>query len=158
LASEYYCAVFHKIYNLSTVCLRYFNVYGPRQNVASEYAGVIPKFIQTIKVGKSPVIFGDGNQTRDFIFVKDIVRANLLAAENHCNGIFNIGSGVEVSLNQLLQIIFKTMHIKNIKPIYEKERIGDIKRSFADISRGKNFGFTPKYVLENGIEEILKSN
>ncbi len=155
LASEYYCEVFRKIYGLSTVCLRYFNVYGSRQGPDSLYAAVIPKFIQMISEGKPPVIYGDGEQSRDFIFVRDVVAANLLAAESTAAGIFNIGTGEKVTLNQLARIILKIMHRGDIKPVYEKERAGDIKHSLADISKARTFGYKPEYTLETGLSKTL---
>ncbi len=95
LAGEYYCQVFHKVYKMPTVCLRYFNVYGPRQDPNSQYAAVIPRFIKRDSEGSPPIIFGDGEQTRDFTFIKDAVEANILAAESDACGVFNVGSGGE---------------------------------------------------------------
>jgi UDP-glucose 4-epimerase len=156
LGMEYYCRVFSDIYHLSTVCLRYFNVYGSRQSPNSDYAAVIPKFIQRVQNGLAPVIFGDGEQSRDFIFVKDVVGANLLAAEGDARGVFNIGSGQRTSLNQLTRTILELCDRKDIPPIYERERPGDIKHSVADIGRAKSFGFVPKYSLCEGLEELLR--
>ena len=107
LAGEYYCQVFKKVYGLDTVCLRYFNVYGPRQDPNSAYAAVIPLFIKMVLSGESPVIFGDGEQTRDFVFVKDVVSANILGVASDASGIFNIGTGKSVSLNRLTERIIK---------------------------------------------------
>ena len=157
LAGEYYCHVFSTVYHLATVCLRGFNIYGPRQNSDSEYAAVIPKFIKYVSDGKSPVIFGDGEQTRDFMFVKDIVAANILAAQSDATGIFNIGQGESTSLNQLTRLILRLMGRDDIKPIYEKERVGDIKHSLADITRARTLGYTPKYTLEEGLREVIRS-
>ena len=157
LSAEYYCEVYKLVFGLSTICLRYFNVYGPRQNANSPYSAVIPKFINAIEQNKQPVIFGDGTQTRDFVFVKDIVNANILAAESNSTGIYNIGSGQELTLNCLLSSIVKQMNKENIKPIYQKERIGDIKHSLANINKAKIFGYTPTYSLEQGLMEVIKS-
>ncbi|GAG74767.1 unnamed protein product, partial [marine sediment metagenome] len=101
LAAEYYCQVFNEVYNLPTVSLRYFNVYGPRQDPASEYAAVIPKFITRISNNKSPIIYGDGEQTRDFTFVKDVINANILAAESREKGVFNIAGGKKITIDDL---------------------------------------------------------
>ena len=157
LSAEYYCEVYKLVYGLSTICLRYFNVYGPRQNANSPYSAVIPKFIDAIEQNKQPVIFGDGKQTRDFVFVKDVVKANILAAESNSTGIYNIGSGQELTLNCLLSTILKQMNKENIKPIYQKERTGDIKHSLANINKAKIFGYTPAYSLEQGLMEVIKS-
>ncbi|MFH0768099.1 MAG: SDR family oxidoreductase [Chloroflexota bacterium] len=156
LASEYYCRVFHQVYELPTICLRYFNVYGPRQDPNSQYAAVIPRFIDTISRGSPPVIFGDGEQTRDFTFVKDVVAANILAAESELTGIFNIGNGESISVNQLTGLIIKLMG-STLEPIHEAPRLGDIKHSLADISRARAFGFEPKFSLEAGIRETKES-
>jgi UDP-glucose 4-epimerase len=156
LASEYYCQVFNLVYKLPTVCLRYFNVYGPRQDPNSQYSAVIPKFIQRILTGKSPIIFGDGEQTRDFVFVRDVVSANLLAVENDSTGIFNIGSGQKVSINQLVRWILKLLNIDNIETVYEKERSGEIKHSLADISKAKTLAYQPKFSLEAGLKETIE--
>jgi UDP-glucose 4-epimerase len=157
LASEYYCKVFEEAYGLRTVCLRYFNVYGPRQRPDSNYAAVIPKFIQRVKAVCPPIIFGDGEQTRDFVFVKDIVAANLLALESGAAGIFNVGTGESTNLNQLSGMILTIFKHSDIKPVHEKERPGDIKVSLADINRIKELGYTPKYRLMDGLVEIIGS-
>lgn len=134
LAGEHYCRVFHQVYGLPTVCLRYFNVYGPRQDPESQYAAVIPLFIKRLSEGKPPLIFGDGEQTRDFTFVKDVVTANIIAAESTATGIFNIARGESVTINDLAKLIAKIME-KNIEPIYQESRRGDIRHSLADISK-----------------------
>ena len=155
LSGEYYCEVFRNIYRLHTVCLRYFNVYGPRQDPNSPYAAVIPKFINSVQAGKPPVVFGDGEQTRDFSFVGDVVDANILAAESQAAGIFNIGSSTVVTINQLAQMIIRLMGNGAIHPVYEKPRLGDIAHSLADITRAKSFGYLPKYSLERGLKETI---
>ncbi len=157
LTAEYYCGIFNDVYKLPTACLRYFNVYGPRQAPDSQYAAVIPKFIQSIIDGKSPVIFGDGEQSRDFVFVKDVVAANILAAETGATGIFNIGQGKKATLNELTRIMLKFLDRKDIQPIYEKERMGDIKHSLADITRVRSIGYSPQYDIETGIRETIRS-
>ncbi|MFC1846988.1 SDR family oxidoreductase [Chloroflexota bacterium] len=156
LAGEYYCRVFEQVYNLPTVCLRYFNVYGPRQDPDSHYAAVVPLFISRVSQGKPPIIFGDGKQTRDFTYISDVVEANILAAESNASGVFNIGGGGnQVSLEKLARLVPKLMG-KNIDPIYEKPRPGDIRHSLADISRAKTFGYKPEYNLEEGIKETIR--
>ena len=155
LTAEYYCQVFHEIYGLKTASLRYFNVYGPRQDPNSPYAAVIPLFISKVLAGKSPVIFGDGEQSRDFTFVKDVVTANILAAESEAAGIVNIGNSQRVTINDLVRIIIKLAGNDTIKPIYKDVRPGDILHSLADNSRAKAFGFDPKYSLEEGLAEVI---
>ena len=156
LASEYYCQVFHKVYDLPTICLRYFNVFGPRQNPDSEYAPVIPLFIKRVSEGKPPVIFGDGEHTRDFTYIKDVVEANILAAENDATGIFNIGRGERISLNELAEIIIDLVG-NRIKPVHEEPRAGDIRHSLADITQAASFGYKPVYSLEQALSETIRS-
>lgn len=155
LAAEYYCQVFAKVYGLATVCLRYFNVYGARQDPNSQYAAVIPKFIRRVSEGNPPIIFGDGEQTRDFIFVKDVVEANILAAKSNASGVFNIGRGGSVTINKLAKLIISTIG-GNMEPIHQDPRPGDIRHSLADISKAKTFGYEPKWSLEEGLKETIK--
>jgi UDP-glucose 4-epimerase len=154
-AGEAYCQVFSRVYGLVTICLRYFNVYGPRQNPDSEYAAVIPKFIKMVLECKPPVIYGDGSQTRDFTFVKDAVAANILAAESDAAGIYNIGGGKNITVNQLVKLIIE-LSGKKVNPVYQSTRAGDILHSLADISRAKTFGYEPKYSLEEGLKQTLR--
>jgi len=154
LAGEHYCHAFQETYGFPTVCLRYFNVYGPRQNPSSQYAAVIPLFIRSIKRGVSPTIFGDGGQTRDFTFVKDVVEANILAAESDATGVFNIGRCEQVSLNRLVQIT-NSLAGKDIRPTYGNPRQGDIRHSLSDITHARGFGYNPQYGLEEGIKAII---
>ena len=154
LAGEYYCRGFEQVYGLPTVCLRYFNVYGPRQDPSSQYAAVIPKFISSLLEDEPPIIFGDGDQTRDFIFVDDAVAANILAAESNITGIFNIGTGQKVTINELAQVISSIMG-KDIEPIHREPRSGDIKHSLAGISRARAFGSEPQYSLPEGLEKTI---
>jgi UDP-glucose 4-epimerase len=156
LASEYYCKVFQNIYGLKTVCLRYFNVYGPRQDPDSPYAAVIPLFFRNAIEGKSPIIFGDGEQSRDFTFVKDVAEANVQAAESNATGIFNLGNSQRITVNRLVQIIIELVGNKNVEPVYKETRPGDILHSLADITRAKTFGYNPKYDLEAGLKEVFK--
>ena len=156
LCSEYYCQVFREIRGLSTICLRYFNVYGLRQDPNSQYAAVIPIFIRRLYKGDPPIIFGDGEQTRDFIFVADIAEANLKAAESDVCGVFNIGTGDRVSINELAKLVTRLMG-KDIKPVHQESRPGDIRHSLADISRAEEFGYNPRHSLEKGLKETIRA-
>jgi UDP-glucose 4-epimerase len=154
LAGEYYCRVFQGVYGLPTACLRYFNIYGPRQDPDSPYAAVIPLFVSRILEGKPPIIFDDGEQTRDFTFVKDAVAATILAAESDAAGIFNIGTGNRVTINRLAGLVLKAVG-KNLEPLYQEPRPGDVKHSLAAISRAQGFGYKPQYSLEDGLRETV---
>ena len=142
LAGEKYCQVFTKLYGLETVALRYFNVFGPRQDPNSQYSAVIPKFIKMIKNGESPIIYGDGEQSRDFTFVKNVVDANLLACgdglEQLSGEVFNVASGKRVTINDLVENINKLTK-SDVKPLYEKPRPGDVKHSLANIGKARQF-------------------
>lgn len=155
LAGEYYCRVFHQVYGLPTVCLRYFNVYGPRQDQNSPYAAVIPKFIKRSGDGSPPVIFGDGEQTRDFTFVKDVVEANILAAQSDVCGVFNVSRGETITINRLAELIIELVGNK-VEPVHQELRPGDIRYSIADISKAKAFGYEPKYSLKDGLAETVR--
>jgi UDP-glucose 4-epimerase len=155
LAGEHYCDVFSDIYGINTVCLRYFNVFGPNQDPKSEYAAVIPRFITRVLDRKPPVIFGDGKQTRDFTFIKNVVMANILSMEKG-KGVFNVACGGRISINELANKIIEIVGL-NIKPIYSEARSGDIRDSIADISLAqRELGYEPKYNLEKGLEVTLK--
>lgn len=130
---EMYLKSFYDSYGLNYTSLRYFNVFGPGQNKNSQYASVIPNFIGSILEGTQPEIYGDGEQTRDFVYVKDVVRANINACESDFNGIVNVASGKRMSVNQLYEIIRKTLK-SDIEAKYLPERKGDIKHSLADVS------------------------
>ncbi|MDL2271335.1 GDP-mannose 4,6-dehydratase [Methanobrevibacter sp. OttesenSCG-928-I08] len=132
-SSELYLQTFTKSYGLNSTSLRYFNVFGPKQDINSQYAAVIPNFIFTLLNNKQPIIYGDGEQTRDFIFVEDIVKANIAAAKSNYNGVLNIASGKKITINQLLDIIQNILGT-DIKPKYLEKRKGDIKHSLADVS------------------------
>lgn len=156
LIGEYYCSVFTKVYDLKTAALRYFNVYGPRQDPKGDYAAVIPRFINMFLKNKPPVIYGDGEQTRDFIYVNDVVNANIIAAESKETGIFNIAGGKQVSINELAKHIMQITG-KNLQPVYKKSRLGDIIHSSADISKAKEkLKYKPKFALQKGLEETIK--
>ena len=154
LTGEYYCQAFQQVYGLSTVCLRYFNVYGPGQDPDSQYAAVIPKFIKRVSEGMPPIIFGDGEQTRDFTFIRDAVEANILFAESNASGVFNIGKGSNISINDLARLVINIVG-KNLEPVYQDPRPGDIKHSLADIAKAKACGYNPKYTLERGLKETI---
>lgn len=130
---ELYLKAFNDSYGLNYTALRYFNVFGPGQDKNSQYAAVIPNFISALLEGKQPEIYGDGEQTRDFVYVKDVVKANISAAESDYNGIVNVASGEKLSINQLYEII-KTSLGSDLEPEYLPERQGDIKHSLADVS------------------------
>ena len=155
LTGEYYCQAFHKAYGLPTICLRFFNVFGPRQDPNSQYAAVIPKFIQSIREGNPPIIFGDGEQTRDFTYVSDVVQAMLLVAENDVTGIYNISRGETITINKLANSIIGILH-SGIRPEYHEPRPGDIVHSYADITKAKSIGFSPRYTLEEGLSRTIK--
>lgn len=153
LTGEYYCRVFYSLYGLETVCLRYFNIFGPRQNPESQYAAAIPKFIKAIREGTPPTIFGDGEQTRDFTFVENVVSANVLAmnAPAAPGTVANIGCGTRISVNRLVAII-KEIIGSEIEPQYLDPRPGDVKHSLADISVARDkLGFQPLVSIENGL-------
>ncbi|KZX17106.1 NAD-dependent epimerase/dehydratase family protein [Methanobrevibacter filiformis] len=150
---ELYCKSFTESYGLGTVCLRYFNVFGPKQNPNSQYAAVIPKFIDAIINNNQPIIYGDGEQTRDFIFIEDIVTANIMAAKSNYNGILNVASGNKITINQLYKAIKKTLQV-DIDPNYLPERLGDIKHSLANVDNMNKINFK---VDPNLFEEQLKT-
>jgi len=151
---EYYCRVFDEVYGLPIVCLRYFNVYGPRQDPNSQYAAIIPKFIQRVLDSKSPIIFGDGEQTKDFVFIKDVVEANILIAESEATGILNIESSETVSVTQLAKVIVGLVG-NSIKTIHEEPRLANLKHNLADISKARTFGYNPKWSLDKGLRETI---
>jgi UDP-glucose 4-epimerase len=155
LAGEHYCRVFQEVYGLATACLRYFNVYGPGQNPDSQYAAVIPRFIRWASEGSPLIIFGDGEQTRDFTFIADAVEANILAAEGNASGVFNIGRGKSIAINELAQLVIKLTG-NNVEPVHREPREGDIRHSLADISKARTLGYEPRYNLEEGLEETRK--
>ncbi len=157
LAAEKYVYSFYKIYGVNTVSLRYFNVYGPNQ-VASPYSGVISIFISRILQNQSPIIFGDGTQTRDFTFVKDVVEANLLAAtkDTAIGRVFNIATGKRISIIELAQLILKLCNKSRIKIQFQPPRAGDILHSLADITLAKKFlNYFPQFDLQQGLKETI---
>lgn len=158
-ADELYAQQYHMHYELATVGLRYFNVYGKRQDPEGAYAAVIPKFLKMMLSGERPIIFGDGTQTRDFVYVDDVVQANLRAclAPNDANGeAFNIAFGGKLDLNAMLDALEKALGIE-VEPVYLEERAGDIKHSSADISKAKRvLRFAPRWDFEKGIAEAIE--
>ena len=159
IVNEHYMRVFANLYGLEAVVLRYFNVYGPRQDPGSMYSGVIAKFSDDILADRNPTVFGDGLQTRDFIFVRDVVEANLLAMNNRDLGkgeVFNIATGRRTSLLDLLNVL-KDLVGKNVNPQIKDARRGDVRHSVADISRAqRELGFTPRYDIREGLGELLE--
>lgn len=154
LAGEAYCRSFEKVYGLATVCLRYFNVYGPRQEPDSPYAAVIPKWMARVRAGLPPVIYGDGEQTRDFVFVGDVVRANLHFAGAGATGVFNVGSGRSTTLNELVRLIIGLTG-SGLAPIYEDARPGDIRYSSANVSCAAAAGFAAEADLALGLSKVV---
>ena len=158
LVEELYARVFYQIYRLETVSLRYFNVFGPRQDPTSQYAAVIPRFITRMLRGEPPVIFGDGEQSRDFTYVKNVVEANLLASISDKVGhgeVINIACGESITLNQLVDRIDEILGT-NIKPIYTEPRPGDVRHSLASINRAKELlGYTVKVSFLDGLKETI---
>lgn len=156
LRGEEYCREFREKYGLKTATLRFFNVYGTRQT-ANQYSSVITNFITNIREGKPPIIYGDGQQTRDFVHVSDVVQALLLSANNKVASeqIFNIGSGKSVTINELCQLVLKKLK-SDIKPVHREPRAGDIKHSSAKIERARRtIGYDPKVSLDKGLEELV---
>lgn len=139
---ELYCQNFTEIYDLPTVCLRYFNVFGPRQDPNSQYAAVIPKFTTAILNRESPVVYGDGEQSRDFTFVSNVVDANLLACETSMQGVYNVACGRRIILNEMIDMMGELLDV-DVNPEYIDPRAGDIKHSLADIDKIKEHGYQP---------------
>lgn len=157
LTGEHYCRTFNDVFGLETVSLRYFNVFGPRQDPHTEYAAVIPIFIRAITEGSPPQVFGDGEQSRDFTYVDDVVAANVLAA--HAGGaagaVLNVGCGERHTLNELLRLLQDLMG-KTVEPEYCDERPGDVKHSQADISRAREtIGYEPRVSFREGLSRTV---
>lgn len=155
--TEEYCRLFWELYRFEAVALRYFNVFGPRQDPNSHYAAVIPRFGTRMLAGLPPIVYGDGEQTRDFTFVSNVVDANWKAATspNVAGQAFNIGCGLRTSLNQLIGILNEILGTQ-IKPIYESARQGDVRDSLADIGKARTMlGFSPVVSLEAGLERVV---
>jgi UDP-N-acetylglucosamine 4-epimerase len=160
MTNELYGEIFAKTYDMEVIGLRYFNIFGPRQNPKGEYAAAIPLFINALLNNQSPGINGDGEQTRDFTFVENAVQANIKAmfAENvNTSGdIYNIAVGERVSLNQLINVLQKLIG-SNVKPQYKADRVGDVRDSLADISKAKNnLEYHPQIKIEEGLKYTLE--
>src|SRR5436189_1764808 len=160
LASEYYMTSFYRCYGLETVCLRYFNIFGPRQDPSSPYSGVLAKFITQMLNGEQPTIFGDGAQSRDFTYIDNTVEANLLAAQAPASlaagQVFNVATGHRADLNQTFRLL-KTLigYPGNVE--YAPERAGDVRHSLADISRAEKYlGYKPKIEFEDGLSRTIE--
>ncbi len=158
LASEGYCRSFFEIYGLETIALRYFNVFGPRQDPLSQYAAVIPNFIGAALTGQPPVIFGDGHQSRDFTYVANVVEANALAmtADGAAGAVVNVACGGRVSLNELVDEL-RSLTAREIAPRHEPARQGDVRHSQADISRARSLlGYEPSVSFRDGLGSTIE--
>lgn len=160
LASEYYMKSFYRCYGLETVCLRYFNIFGPRQDPTSPYSGVLAKFITQMLNGEQPTIFGDGKQSRDFTYIDNVMSANLLAAnalaDQVAGQVFNVATGTRFDLNQTFELLKKIIGFKG-EVKYAPERAGDVKHSLADLSRTeKQLGYKPLVSFEEGLRKTVE--
>jgi nucleoside-diphosphate-sugar epimerase len=158
LMGEHYCSVFSRVYGLEAISLRYFNVFGPRQNPSSFYSGVISRFIDALMSGKPPIIFGDGEQSRDFTFIDNVVNANIKAAQtNNCIGqAINTANGERITLNELLDVLKGITNHPEVAAEYREERKGDVKHSQADNSKAiKCFGYEKLVDLEEGLMKTI---
>jgi nucleoside-diphosphate-sugar epimerase len=158
LAGEYYCGVFGEVYGMPTVSLRYFNVFGPRQDPNSQYAAVIPIFIKALLDGEAPTIFGDGEQTRDFTYIDNVVSGNLLAARSNVPGasVYNLACGGRFSLNYLYGRLKDYLNV-SVEPKFAPPRPGDVKHSQADIGAAeRDLGFTVTDGLDDGLERTIE--
>lgn len=158
ITGEYYCNVFTKLYGVEAVALRYFNVFGPRQDPKSPYSGVISIFVDRVLAKKTPLVFGDGGQYRDFVFVDNVVQANYLAGtvDKAAGGVYNVGLGQKTTLNDLLAMLGRITD-QDVKPEYREERAGDIRESVADISKiTRELGYDPKVGVEEGLKALVE--
>jgi len=158
LVGEHYCQVFTRVYGLETVSLRYFNVFGPRQDPSSTYSGVVSRFISDLLGGNRPVIYGDGEQSRDFTYIDNVVDANLKAAETTkgIGQVINIANGKRITLNQLLDELKNLTNRPDVSADYQEPRAGDVKHSLADITRARELlGFEPRVGLRPGLESTI---
>ncbi|MDB5033653.1 MAG: hypothetical protein JWQ98_894 [Chlorobi bacterium] len=154
LTGENYCRVFFQLYGLETVALRYFNVFGPRQDPTSQYSAVIPKFIELMRAGERPTIYGDGEQSRDFTYIDNVVHANILAATTDtgvAGEVFNVACGERTTLNQLVAALNGTLGT-SVEPMYTERKMGDVQHSFASIEKFRlATGYTPLVGFEEGV-------
>lgn len=154
LVGEYYCQVWTRTYNFETVCLRYFNVFGPRQDPGSQYSGVVSRFIAALAKGERPVIYGDGEQSRDFTYIANVVEANIRAGETTrgVGQVLNIANGERITLNQLLSALQKITGREDLAAEYREARVGDVRHSLADITLARELlGYEPRIRLEEGL-------
>jgi nucleoside-diphosphate-sugar epimerase len=156
LTGEYYCRVYAQLYGFATVSLRYFNIFGPRQDPKSEYAPVVPRFIIRLLAGQPPTVYGDGEQSRDFTYVDNAVQANVLALSNDSmiGGVYNVGCGHQFTLNQLLEKLRGIIGVKTAAG-YEPARAGDIKYSYAAIDRISKCGYRPEPSFEEALRKTV---
>lgn len=158
LAGEHYMRIFHEVYGLETVSLRYFNVFGPRQDPGSTYAAVIPRFITAVLSGTPPIVYGDGGQTRDFTYIDNVVQVNLLACgapKDACGKVFNVACGERISLLEILEIIYGLAG-RRVPPRFEAQRPGDVRDSLADISLAREFlGYAPRVAFPEGLSRTF---
>jgi UDP-N-acetylglucosamine 4-epimerase len=155
LTGEYYCQLFSCLYGLETVSLRYFNIYGPRQDASSEYAGVIPKFISTLLSDTAPTIYGDGEQSRDFTYIADCVAGTLKACStpNVSGTVLNIGAGKRTTVNQVCQLLQGILH-REIPPKFDAPQPGDIRHDYADIEKARHLlSYEPLWRIDQGLRE-----
>lgn len=155
---EQYCCLFYHLFGLETVSFRYFNIFGQRQDPQSIYSAVIPRFINALIEGKPPIIYGDGEQSRDFTYIDNVIQANILAMEkDHLRGeVFNIGCGERISLNKLLEILYDIFGFR-IPPMYMEPRKGDVRHSLADIGMARNIlNYKPLVKIEEGLKKTVK--
>ncbi|MFL6208112.1 MAG: SDR family oxidoreductase [Pyrinomonadaceae bacterium] len=158
LVGEYYCQVFTRAYGLETVALRYFNIFGPRQDPSSQYSGVISRFISALMRNETPVIYGDGEQSRDFNYVANAVEANLRAAESASGvgQVINVANGERITLNELLEILKRLTGRADAQAEYRPPRVGDVRHSLADITRARELlGYEPRVGLEEGLRKTI---
>ena len=159
MAGEHYCRTFWECYGLETVSLRYFNIFGPRQDPRSQYSAAIPLFITAIQENRSPTVFGDGEQSRDFTYIDNVVQANLKAADapkEACGKAFNVGSGGAVTVNQVIAAINRALG-KAVPAKYVAPRAGDVRHSHADISlAGEMLGYEPAVSFEDGLRKTIE--
>ena len=159
LSGEYYCRVFNQVYGLETISLRYFNVFGPRQNPSSEYSGVISKFIDSLMSGRRPVIYGNGEQSRDFTYIDNVVQANISAASTSLGlgQVMNVANGERVTLNELLDVLKGITNAGPVEADYRDARKGDVKHSQADNTRAVEWlGYNKKIGLEEGLRRTIE--
>jgi len=159
LVGEYYCQVFTRVYGLETVSLRYFNVFGPRQDPGSQYSGVVSRFISALSSGEQPVIFGDGEQSRDFTYIDNVVAANLSAATapKAAGKVINVANGQRVTLNQLLDELKQLTGKTDVTAEYRDARVGDVRHSLADITMARELlGYESKVNLREGLQRTLE--